>query len=179
MVNAYLKAQRYAQIQVPSGTWLKFALGSHQEIEEWTFTGTLSETYESLLSAVGELDPKIYDLWKKSSSEESAFIKVTVITPGAKWLDLVELKLRKGEEGETVVAARAYSTGFLPLSIPLAPILNIAFCWFPFQDVDGQCQKELMAIRNNEKVISKLKKVDRIFISAGNPRKGPVDLEKA
>ncbi|CAM9293895.1 unnamed protein product, partial [Phaeothamnion confervicola] len=36
--------------------------------------------------------------------------------------------------GATTAVAVGYSTGFLPLKIPLAPLLNVVFCWFPFFD---------------------------------------------
>eukprot|EP00924_Labyrinthula_sp_SR-Ha-C_P006480 snap_masked-scaffold_80-processed-gene-0.3-mRNA-1 protein AED:1.00 eAED:1.00 QI:0/0/0/0/1/1/3/0/177 len=177
MVNGFIKAQRYAQINIPSATWLKLPLLMHREVEEWTITGQLSDTYETLVSISENLDQKIYNIWSKSISSDSGYIKIAVLTPGAKWLDIVELKLKNKDE-VTLVTADSYSTGFLPLSIPLAPLLNIAFCWFPFRDRNGQCQKWLMAIRENEKVLTKLTKVDRIRISIGNPRKGPIELQK-
>lgn len=50
------------------------------------------------------------------------------------WLDLVDVKATKKGENQIRVEFRSYSTGFLPLSIPGACLLNLAFFWVPFSD---------------------------------------------
>ncbi|CAM9191214.1 unnamed protein product [Ectocarpus sp. 4 AP-2014] len=52
------------------------------------------------------------------------------------WLDIVELKVYKPEDGGegSEVAAHGYSTGFLPLKIPLACLINIPLFFIPFSD---------------------------------------------
>ncbi|CAM9854594.1 unnamed protein product [Sphacelaria rigidula] len=54
----------------------------------------------------------------------------------ARWVDIVELKVLKPEDGGagSRVQAHGYSTGFLPLNIPLACVLNIPLCFIPFSD---------------------------------------------
>lgn len=52
------------------------------------------------------------------------------------WLDIIELKLSAISEG-TLVEASGWSSGFVPLSIPGASLLNIASFWVPFSGVSS------------------------------------------
>ncbi|CAM9335883.1 unnamed protein product [Discosporangium mesarthrocarpum] len=59
-----------------------------------------------------------------------------IILTKSRWMDMVDFEVRKPADGGagSVVLAHGYSTGFLPVSIPLAPILNIPLCILPFSD---------------------------------------------
>lgn len=52
------------------------------------------------------------------------------------WLDIVtlEIYLNDRDTSEVSIKATAGSTGFLPLVIPLSPLLNAILCWVPFSD---------------------------------------------
>ena len=56
------------------------------------------------------------------------------------------------------------------MSFPFAPVLNVAFFWFPFGD-GGKTSEWLQTIRGYEGVKSKLSKVERGRISFTNPDK--------
>eukprot|EP00752_Nemacystus_decipiens_P009971 g8893.t1 len=70
------------------------------------------------------------------SAEEGAGYARMICVSKARWLDIVELRVYKPEGGGEgcEVAAHGYSTGFLPLKIPLAFLLNIPLCFIPFSD---------------------------------------------
>ena len=41
-------------------------------------------------------------------------------------------RYRSGQDARVVATASFYATGFLPTSIPFAPLANVAMAWFPF-----------------------------------------------
>lgn len=58
--------------------------------------------------------------------------KVHVLTwTNAEWLDSLDVSLSPVGRG-CVATASFYATGFLPTWFPLAPVVNVAFAWFPF-----------------------------------------------
>ncbi|XP_033748002.1 uncharacterized protein LOC117333004 [Pecten maximus] len=60
--------------------------------------------------------------------EERGFVRIFAFT-WANWLDVMEFTLRGNK-----LQARSFSSGFLPLSIPFAAILNCVLFWIPFYD---------------------------------------------
>ncbi|CAN0430321.1 unnamed protein product [Laminaria digitata] len=83
-----------------------------------------------------------------SAEDRTGYATMLCLTK-ARWLDIVELKVYKperpgGEAGEgggagapmagCEILAHGYSTGFLPLKIPLAALINLPLCFIPFSD---------------------------------------------
>lgn len=60
--------------------------------------------------------------------EERGYVRIFAFTR-ANWLDVMEFTLRGNK-----LQAHSFSSGFLPLSIPLAVILNCVLFWIPFYD---------------------------------------------
>ena len=50
----------------------------------------------------------------------------------AEWLDSLDVQFAAKPGGGCVATASFYATGFLPTSVPLAPLLNIGLAWIPF-----------------------------------------------
>mmetsp|Transcript_34429 Transcript_34429/g.42431 ORF Transcript_34429/g.42431 Transcript_34429/m.42431 type:complete len:137 (+) Transcript_34429:624-1034(+) len=75
---------------------------------------------------------------------------VAVLTPGAKWLDKMELKLKSQPDTQTpaevVINARCYSTGLFPMTIPGAVVLNLLLFFVPFFDW-GKCANSLKRVK--------------------------------
>ena len=72
-------------------------------------------------------------LHKKDAAQR--YIEAHTYTPTAEWLDVVQVWITPDKSGSSV-RIRSWSSGFLPTIIPLAPLLNMAFFWFPFQGRD-------------------------------------------
>eukprot|EP00658_Telonema_sp_P-2_P041320 TRINITY_DN2953_c0_g1_i2.p1 TRINITY_DN2953_c0_g1~~TRINITY_DN2953_c0_g1_i2.p1 ORF type:complete len:102 (+),score=17.30 TRINITY_DN2953_c0_g1_i2:163-468(+) len=64
---------------------------------------------------------------------------VMIFTPGCRWLDILEVRCKPSDAGEscTNVYLKSYSSGFLPLTIPLAPLLNFCLFFVPFAGIGG------------------------------------------
>lgn len=69
-------------------------------------------------------------------NKNTQFIEVHTYTPGAEWLDVVDVNLRPRSKG-CVIEIRSWSSGFLPTIVPLAPLLNLALFWVPFSGRDA------------------------------------------
>jgi hypothetical protein len=73
-----------------------------------------------------------------TARKDTQYIELHTYTKVAEWLDVVQIKLYPKTSG-CVIKIKSWSSGFLPTIIPLAPLLNVAFFWFPFsgRDSDG------------------------------------------
>lgn len=60
---------------------------------------------------------------------EPDFLQILVFTR-AEWLDVIEMEFK-----DNVIKIWAFSSGFLPLFLPGAFLLNLAFFWVPFMDM--------------------------------------------
>lgn len=69
------------------------------------------------------------------------------------WLDVVTLEVYVGDDSQDIqIKAFAGATGFVPLIVPAAPLLNILCCWMPFTDF-GNCNGYLNSIYKNIKAL--------------------------
>ncbi len=168
-MNALVRAQAGVQAWLRPGLWLACARDFHHEVHEWA---------SSSLGA-DELLDKVWTIAKDMELEGSAFeqyaydkagkkIVLNYLTAKAKWLDQIELTFVPAGSGCTV-RVRAYSTGVLPLVVPLAPLLNAIFMFFPFQDANGKCNQEIEELRTEVvKAVSDLTSAVLVY-SKGNP----------
>eukprot|EP00053_Salpingoeca_punica_P004147 m.47514 g.47514 ORF g.47514 m.47514 type:complete len:170 (+) comp12636_c0_seq1:152-661(+) len=63
------------------------------------------------------------------------YFEIHSYTPNAEWLDVIQAYVTPSGSGCSV-RLRSWSSGVLPTIIPLAPLLNIAFFFFPFAGRD-------------------------------------------
>lgn len=95
---------------------------------------------------ISKLIPK-----KVMETNDGYIMEAFYYTPKNAWLDVVTLKIIIDRDTNTIkINGIGESTGFLPLIIPLAPIVNIILCWFPFDDW-GNNKRYLKTIQSNIK----------------------------
>ena len=125
------------QDAIAPGHWIGQFLGLNSRQVTWDFpTASPSQVSQALVNVLNNL-----------SKEERAKLLIpefTIATADAtkvhvrtwtknEWLDSLDVSLRPLSEGGGCSAkASFYATGFLPTSIPGAPLVNIGFAWFPF-----------------------------------------------
>ena len=63
------------------------------------------------------------------NSNQDAFVEIKCFT-AARFLDLIQIRIDKDLHAQVKV----FSTGVLPLSIPFAPVINLALFFVPFYD---------------------------------------------
>ena len=82
-----------------------------------------------------------------TQTDKGYIIEAWYLTKGAAWLDVVTVTM---DIEQSTIKARGIgeSTGVLPMTVPLAPILNIFLCWFPFDDW-GNNKRYLTHIQRN------------------------------
>ena len=69
------------------------------------------------------------------------------------WLDVITLEVHVGDDSQDIeIKAFSGSTGFVPLLIPAAPIMNVLLCWMPFNDF-GSNNGYLKTIHKNIKAL--------------------------
>ncbi len=152
-----------------SRSWRFLPCWSHccQRRKRWFFFSFRSSSALPLLEFWGNLffvnTLQNMIFWVPIWLEFEGFLRIYCFT-NAKWLDLAEIRIRPHkEEGSCLsknisllkfsslpfsfsvanrlrVAFRGFSSGFLPLSIPLAPLWNIFLFWIPFYDSNLQSE---------------------------------------
>jgi hypothetical protein len=144
-IPGWIQFQAGLQRMFQPGTWIPALKKLHSEEVEYTFDPTM--TVESIKDAIvvaaqRETKDCFPRLWNGNS------LQIDVFTPGAKWLDVITITLfgssssaNKGYSAKVV----CNSTGFLPMSIPLAPVLNLFLFWMPFGD-NGQSARQHYAL---------------------------------
>jgi hypothetical protein len=167
MRGAVVAPQAAVQAVLKPAMWLPGVRRMHWEIHEWE----LEESVEAAMSLVWDCAFDGSRGWSQYKLDRAGRRMVLhFLTPKAKWLDALELSFSAaGTGGGTRVRVSAFSTGMLPLSIPLAPLLNVALLWFPFGDKDGKCGTEIDELK--ELVVRKSKRVSSqvLMYSLANP----------
>lgn len=122
------------------GSWLWGVRNAHSEEERWLIPDTRSSDVIKILEDFVLSDSTKYNIARRTLTE----LVVDVITP-VRWLDQLRLEFRDVEGGSECHAVGC-STGFLPLIVPLAPLLNALLCWVPFGD-SGKNFTSLLELR--------------------------------
>ena len=125
-----------AQDVIAPGHWLGQFIGINSKTESWIIEGYEPGAVSAALVAVlNELTPsrreKLYipEFW--ISRSDSSQVHALTWTK-AEWLDSLDVQFAAKPGGGCVATASFYATGFLPTSVPLAPLLNIGLAWIPF-----------------------------------------------
>ena len=121
---------------IAPGHWLGQLFGINSKTMLWKFPNTTPETASQALVDVlttmsteqrSQLYIPNFDITKADASK----VHVRTWTKN-EWLDSLDVNFSAKEDGSCIAKASFYATGFLPTSIPGAPLVNIGFAWFPF-----------------------------------------------
>lgn len=121
---------------IAPGHWIGQFLPLNSKTERWKFVQSSGEVSSALVEVLNELTPerkaKLLIPNFTISTQTTNHIHVITWTKN-EWLDSFDVKLKDNGSGNGCIAtASFYATGFLPTSIPLAPIVNVGMSWFPF-----------------------------------------------
>lgn len=130
---------------IAPGHWIGQFLGLNSKTVTWGFTNNQQHiTPSDIVSATvdvwnslgvekrSQLCIPYYQITK--ANEQSGRVHIQTWTKN-EWLDSFDLTVLKpttNDSKTTTVKASFYATGFLPTSIPGAPLINIGFFFFPF-----------------------------------------------
>jgi hypothetical protein len=166
--NIYLSLQADIQNKLKPADWVPFNFNFHSEESEWTFDPSI--TKEEAFKAITEAGNSLNDFYLRSAKGDA--IVFDYITPTAKWMDQVCVKLVSNQGSSCKAIVLCKSTGVFPLSIPFAPILNVFFFWLPFGD-NGKNGHENSILRKKVEESSGFKVVSETKrYSTSNPKKG-------
>ena len=120
---------------IAPGHWIGQFLPLNSKTENWNFASSSpADVSAALVEVLNELTPerraKLIIPNFKISTKDANHVHVITWTKN-EWLDSLDVKLKDSGGGCTATAS-FYATGFLPTSIPLAPIVNVGMAWFPF-----------------------------------------------
>lgn len=113
--------------------WLPGVRNLHSCKETWIIPEATPEVcLEHLVSAISLLS-ETEKMHINKIHHERHVVQIFSYTE-AEWLDIVEIEFQPGQERGTLAKAKSFSTGFLPLMIPFAFLLNMIFFFVPFSD---------------------------------------------
>lgn len=124
------------QDAIAPGHWLGQFVGINSKTEKWEFASSSpAEVSAALVGVLNGLTPerrsKLLIPEFKIARADAANVHVLTWTK-AEWLDTFDVSFEPRKGGGCVATASFYATGFLPTSIPFAPLANVAMAWFPF-----------------------------------------------
>mmetsp|Transcript_5654 Transcript_5654/g.7759 ORF Transcript_5654/g.7759 Transcript_5654/m.7759 type:complete len:170 (-) Transcript_5654:19-528(-) len=167
----YISLQGNIQSKLRPGSWLPGIRNPHSEEVEWKFPESTSK--ETAMNAVSEAATSLDNFLERSNDKESRTIVIDTFTK-AKWMDQVVLKFKEdgSDGGELKAQVECCATGFFPLIVPLAPLLNIIFCFIPFGD-GGNCARTMKILQKKVTEMSGTEIESKtIRYSLTNPKKG-------
>jgi hypothetical protein len=125
------------QDSIAPGHWIGQFVGINSKTERWEFPFPAEDVSSALVAVFDDLTPerreKLFLPNYKVKRADASGVHVLTWTKN-EWLDSFDVSFQPaGANGEgSIATASFYATGFLPTSIPLAPVLNVAMAWFPF-----------------------------------------------
>ena len=147
------------------GQWIPYIRNAHRSVRKWKFQ--FPKTEEHLIIIREALEQSQLIIYQQKTTMYGFLLRAYAFTglcgmyvlcgaqgqtqrtlvAGSGWMDVVTLEvyLDDNNSSEVSVKAIAGSTGFLPLILPLSPLLNCLLCWVPFWD-QGNNQKYLQKI---------------------------------
>eukprot|EP00656_Telonema_subtile_P012759 TRINITY_DN16447_c0_g1_i1.p1 TRINITY_DN16447_c0_g1~~TRINITY_DN16447_c0_g1_i1.p1 ORF type:complete len:208 (+),score=42.04 TRINITY_DN16447_c0_g1_i1:186-809(+) len=137
-INILLRIQAMIQYWLVPAIWLPLIRWPHFTEKRWVFNVGPEEAMTLIRDALehfsghkehGEFRDQV--IAKSSPTAQN----VMIFTPCARWLDMFEVRCKAGETGHSEVYIKSYSSGFLPMVVPLAPLLNVALFFIPFAGI--------------------------------------------
>ncbi|XP_046839500.1 uncharacterized protein LOC124433766 [Xenia sp. Carnegie-2017] len=125
--------QSNIQAKLRPAVWLPGVRNLHSCAERWEIPELVpEESLQKVIDAVARL-AEMEDIYLHSVDREKNFVQIFCYTK-AGWLDVVEIDLYPGRFQGTQGNARSFSTGLLPVWVPLSFLLNSIFFFVPFYD---------------------------------------------
>ena len=148
LLAAYVRLQSRVQLSLSPGNWIPFVRMPHKWNEMWLVRDrTPAECVKAIVKATEELCEKggkwVYEV--VDAEEESGRLVICCYTR-ARWMDVITINFSKVVSGSNASVSH-YSSGFLPLIVPLAPILNCVLCFIPFYDGQLAARRWLPTLR--------------------------------
>eukprot|EP00588_Corethron_pennatum_P014052 CAMPEP_0194283772 /NCGR_PEP_ID=MMETSP0169-20130528/26103_1 /TAXON_ID=218684 /ORGANISM="Corethron pennatum, Strain L29A3" /LENGTH=193 /DNA_ID=CAMNT_0039029441 /DNA_START=152 /DNA_END=733 /DNA_ORIENTATION=+ len=134
--SIFSKLQGPLQDAIAPGHWIGQFVGLNSRTERWELPDSSpAEASSAFVRILRDLPPDLrtellvpeFDITR----DDGRSVHVRTWTKN-EWLDALDVSFRDAPRGGCVATASFYATGFLPTSIPLAPVVNTAFAWFPF-----------------------------------------------
>lgn len=144
------KLQAPFQAALRPGVWIPGIRALHQRYESWQTDISPFNCFDEVLQALNtlELTEKI-EVYKADKDHLS--VQAFFYTKSCNWLDVVEFEFQAAPEAGTLVKARSFSSGFLPVCVPLCFVFNVICCFVPFYDL-GENKSRLERIRETANV---------------------------
>mmetsp|Transcript_11414 Transcript_11414/g.28885 ORF Transcript_11414/g.28885 Transcript_11414/m.28885 type:complete len:162 (+) Transcript_11414:233-718(+) len=147
--SALSRFQSPMQAAMAPGAWLPgFRRWHYLNEERGLGKGTKEEYYEMYAKALKDTQGK--ELFEKMELTEDASaheLKLRLWTNKSEWLDVYKFRFAANDAGDVAMHVWAASTGLVPTSVPLAPVLNIVLCWVPFED-HGYLRKRMKILED-------------------------------
>jgi hypothetical protein len=123
------------QDAIAPGHWIGQFIGINAKTVQWQFpSSSPAEVSRALVEVLTEMNPerkeKLFIPNFDITQADASRVHVRTWTKN-EWLDSLDVSLKEENNG-CVAKASFYATGFLPTSIPGAPLFNIGMAWFPF-----------------------------------------------
>ncbi|XP_065190424.1 uncharacterized protein LOC135821298 isoform X2 [Sycon ciliatum] len=116
------------------GYWIPGVRNLHSCRQTWDLDGTPSENFDRLSHFIEENERQQNWILRQANSD-THFIQIFTYTP-SQWLDVTEIQLQPGPQSGTRAVCKSFSSGFLPVCVPGAPLWNAIFCFVPFSDMN-------------------------------------------
>ncbi|KAK6192705.1 hypothetical protein SNE40_004131 [Patella caerulea] len=123
------------------GMWLPGVRNFHCHKESWLCDASEKDRVTAVLESLKRVKQEddtnsFYDIHKVTDN----FVRIFVFT-FVEWLDIIEIEMKPN-----ITHVTAFSSGFLPLCIPFACVINLALFWIPFSDM-GQNKRRVDALK--------------------------------
>lgn len=152
--NPLVQLQSTLQASLKPAQWIPYIRNLHRyemeigkyKMKYFTKSNDEKEIIENMTSIIlkSNLIPT-----KTMESNDGFIMEANYYTPKSAWLDVITLKISINKSNnEIIINGIGESTGLIPLIVPLAPVLNIVTCWFPFDDW-GNNKRYLKSIQSN------------------------------
>jgi hypothetical protein len=136
--------QAASQARLRPAVWSPRVARFHSTELLWTLRCSVAQGVAELLAITRNLADRGWSV--HSVDEGRGCVVLNRLTPWLKWLDQARFRFEPYGQG-CKVEIYACSTGFLPLIVPLAPVLNCALFFLPFFDGTGACAASVEELR--------------------------------
>lgn len=127
--NPIILHQSKIQAYLRPAEWISGIKKFHFYERQWKIKNIANENIlETLKTNLEKVNLDIRDITK---TQYGYTIEAWFLTDKMSWLNVFNFDI---DLSKTTINTKGLSTGLFPITTPFAPILNIIFFWFPFDD---------------------------------------------